>query len=544
MMYDTILARSFSRHDQKKLGCGAFVGCLIIAFSVCTVFKPYLGPIPVLNLQLLRVGSVKMLMTEERRNPPVMTEEISNPPLMKEISNPPVMNPPVMMTKEISSPPPMTEEISNPSVMTEEVRNPPLMTKATSSAHQMDIPTKQVKLVCNFSAPRSDVCEMTGDIRIQGNSSTVFVPLTDNTVTLSENSSWIIRPYARKGDRTAMDTVREFTVKTVTSSKNIIPHCTHNHSVQAIVFSTSGYAGNHFHDFTDTVIPLYLTAREFNGEVQFVVTNKNPWWIIKYQTILKKLSKYEIIDIDKAVGVHCFPSMIVGLKQHKEFDIDPSRSPYSMKEFRKFLREAYSLKRETTIKLRDEKIVVPLPVHKTPATMGSGEVKRPRLLIISRKRTRSFTNEREIVKMAERLGFDVIMTEANSKVAPFAQLVNSCDVMMGVHGAGLTNIVFLPEKAVFIQIVPLGKMEWLANTDFGQPAKDMNLNYIEYKIGEKESSLSEQYPRDHQVFRDPNAIIKQGWLAFRAVYLDKQNVKLDVRRFRGTLIEAKKLLHL
>ncbi|KAI7984949.1 Alpha-1,3-arabinosyltransferase XAT3 [Camellia lanceoleosa] len=82
-------------------------------------------------------------------------------------------------------------------------------------------------------------------------------------------------------------------------------------------------------------------------------------------------------------------------------------------------------------------------------------------------------------------------------------------------------------------------MEWLANTDFGQPAKDMNLNYIEYKIGEKDSSLREQYPRDHQVFRDPNAIIKQGWLAFRAVYLDKQDVKLDVRRFRGTLIEAK-----
>lgn len=51
--YDSILARSFSRHEQKKLGCGAFFGCFIIALCICTIFKPYLGPLPVGKYQVV-----------------------------------------------------------------------------------------------------------------------------------------------------------------------------------------------------------------------------------------------------------------------------------------------------------------------------------------------------------------------------------------------------------------------------------------------------------------------------------------------------------
>lgn len=39
---------AFSSHDKKRLGyCGGFYGCLIIALGICTVFKPYLDPLPV-----------------------------------------------------------------------------------------------------------------------------------------------------------------------------------------------------------------------------------------------------------------------------------------------------------------------------------------------------------------------------------------------------------------------------------------------------------------------------------------------------------------
>lgn len=119
-------------------------------------------------------------------------------------------------------------------------------------------------------------------------------------------------------------------------------------------FSLGGYAGNNFHDYTDIVIPLYLTSRQFDGEVKFLITDRNPWWINKFQNVLRTLSRYELIDIDKEENVHCFTTVTVGLKRYpKELSIDPSKSPYSMKDFRQFLRSAYSLKKDTAIKMKD-----------------------------------------------------------------------------------------------------------------------------------------------------------------------------------------------
>ena len=67
-----------------------------------------------------------------------------------------------------------------------------------------------------------------------------------------------------------MGSVTNLTVKKVHISQQI-PICTRNYSVPAVVFSTKGYAGNHFHDFTDVLIPLFQTLRHFKGEVQFLI---------------------------------------------------------------------------------------------------------------------------------------------------------------------------------------------------------------------------------------------------------------------------------
>jgi protein O-mannose beta-1,4-N-acetylglucosaminyltransferase len=375
---------------------------------------------------------------------------------------------------------------------------------------------------------RSDFCEIKGDIRIDGKSSTVFIVSSETDILTAENTSWSIRPYARKGDQAAMGAVREWTVKLVTGASDI-PQCTQNHSVPAILFSAGGYAGNHFHAFTDVILPLFLTSRPYNGEVQFLITNGRPAWISKFETIMKALSRYQLISIDKSQDIHCYDSMTVGLKRrtNKELSIDPdpSSSPYSMKDFRKFLRSSYSLKKTRATKIRN------------------GSKKRPRLLIISRKRSRAFTNVGEIVTMAKRLGYRVVVAEPDADVSGFAQIINSCDVVMGVHGAGLTNIVFLPENAVLVQVIPFGGTEWLSRTYFEEPAKGMNIRYLDYKIRLEESTLIQQYPADHVVLRDPSAIWKQGWSAVESIYLRQQNVTLNVNRFRPTLVKALDLLH-
>ncbi|KAJ6970051.1 alpha-1,3-arabinosyltransferase XAT3-like [Populus alba x Populus x berolinensis] len=384
---------------------------------------------------------------------------------------------------------------------------------------------EKIELRCNIMG-RSEFCEIKGDIRIDGSSSTAFIVSSETDILTAENTSWIIRPYARKEALEEKDFARKWSVKLVTDRPDIA-RCTRNHSVPAILFSVGGYSGNFFHAFTDILVPLYSTAQPFNREVQFLITNRKPRWIAKFKTLLEALSGYEIIDIDDRHDIHCFQSLTIGLKgrNNKELSIDSSTSPYSMKEFRQFLRSSYSLKKITAAKIRE------------------GDKRKPRLLIIPRKRSRAFTNVGEIAKLAESLSYQVIVAEPGSDVLGFAKIINSCDVVMGVHGAGLTNMVFLPENAILIQVVPFGRAEWTSRVSFEDPAKDMKIRYLGYKIKVEESTLMQQYPDDHVVLRDPSAIWKQGWLAFRSIYLDKQNVTLDVNRFRPTLVKALELLH-
>lgn len=150
---------------------------------------------------------------------------------------------------------------------------------------------------------------------------------------------------------------------------------------------------------------------------------------------------------------------------------------------------------------------------------------------------------KDVVHAAQDIGFEVVVAEMNANLTQVSRLVNSCDVMMGVHGAGITNMLFLPENGVLIQVVPIGNMDWIANTYFGVPSATMGLKYLEYKINKMESTLIEKYSLNHQVFMDPISIQKKGWDPYKSIYLDKQNVMLNVTRFKDTLSKALELLH-
>ncbi|XP_024173329.1 beta-1,2-xylosyltransferase XYXT1 isoform X1 [Rosa chinensis] len=527
MMYDSILARSFSRHEQKKLGYGAFLCCLLIALCFCTVLKPSLNPLPPLNLQRSLGVRNKILALMESNKESNSSEHVIKTKVDRIIKTEEFKNASLIHEDEVED---SKQEQKNESI-TDSVTTSPISSSGDDDDQEtkiVEVVTKSVEpIICNVKQPRTEYCEVNGDARVDGKSSSVIVASSQLEMSSASNSSWTIRTYARKEDPTAMSHARKWFVRPASTDDQEFPQCSRNHNVPAILFSSGGYTGNHFHDFTDVVIPLFITSRKYKGEVQFLVTDIRPFWIEKFKAVLKGLSNYQFIDIDKEQVVHCFPSITVGLIRHgKELSInDPSKYSLSMKDFRKFLRTTYSLKKVNAIRVKD------------------GQRKKPRLLIIPRKRTRSFTNTVEIMRMAKRLGYKVSVAEASMDVAKFAELVNSCDVLMGVHGAGLTNILFLPENAVFIQILPVGGFEWLAATDFGEPSQDMNLKYLEYKISNEESTLIQQYPLDHAVFTDPYSIGKQGWEAFKSIFLDKQNVKLNVNRFKPTLLKALELLH-
>ncbi|CAL4964869.1 unnamed protein product [Urochloa decumbens] len=429
---------------------------------------------------------------------------------------------PAVLPAPVQQIPPTTKEVK--AVADRQIPAVPEVKQADSAT-----PAREWKPLCDLTSNRRiDWCELDGDVRVLGanGSVTLVAPPGADERTFREES-WRIKPYPRKADPNAMHKIRVLTVQSVSSGEP--PACTERHDVPALVFSDRGYSGNYFHAYTDVILPLFLTARQYAGEVMLLVTDFQMWWIGKYLPVFKSISNYEPVDLDNDPRVRCFRHVQVGLTNHDDFSIDPRRAPngYSMLDFTKFMRATYGLPRD----------VAWPAVTAGAATNATASSSKPRLLLIARARTRRFVNTEEIVRGAEKVGFEVAVSEGEHEVAPFAELANTCDAIMGVHGAGLTNMVFLPTGGVVIQVVPLGGLEFVASY-FRGPSRDMGHRYLEYRITPEESTLIDQFPRDHVIFTDPEGVKSKGWESLKGAYLDKQDVRLDMKRFRPTLKKA------
>ncbi|XP_048561302.1 beta-1,2-xylosyltransferase XYXT1-like [Triticum urartu] len=388
-------------------------------------------------------------------------------------------------------------------------------------------PLDNGKVVCTTEGPFSDTCDVFGDVRTNGTAHTVtLVPATQ-----TESREWKIQPYARR----TMSGISEVTVTQLdsTSAEYPAPACTVTHNIPGIVFALGGLTGNYFHDFSDALVPLFIASRRYGGEVQLLASNIQPWWLGKYEAVVRRLSKYDVVDLDHDDQIRCFPSVTVGLRMHKEFDIVPELvpggTPLSMVDFTAFLRETYSLPR-----------VAPVSLMKGISPPEDQEKRKPRLMLLHRGHYRKFVNVPEIVKAAENAGFEVAIADPrfDVQVEELARSVNSFDVLLGVHGAGLTNAVFMPTGAVVIQVVPYGNLERMAKVDFGDPVADMGLRYLEYSITSEESTLLEMLGPDHPVIKDPESVHRSGWDKVAEYYLGKQDVRVDVERFAPTLALA------
>ncbi|CAN6978161.1 unnamed protein product [Brassica rapa subsp. trilocularis] len=167
---------------------------------------------------------------------------------------------------------------------------------------------------------------------------------------------------------------------------------------------------------------------------------------------------------------------------------------------------------------------------------------KPKLVIMSRNGSRVLLNENLLVKLAEEIGFfvEVLRPDKTTELAKIYRSLNSSDVMIGVHGAAMTHFFFLKPRTVFIQIIPLGT-EWAAETYYGEPAKKLRLKYMGYKIKPRESSLYGDYGEDDPIIKDPKSFTKKGWDYTKKIYLERQNVTLDLKRFMKPLSRAYKL---
>ncbi|XP_062208313.1 beta-1,2-xylosyltransferase XYXT1-like [Phragmites australis] len=377
--------------------------------------------------------------------------------------------------------------------------------------------TDKGKVVCETEGRFSESCEIDGDVRTNGTAlSVVIVPTR-----WSEHREWRINPYSRRR-------VTSFKKVTVTQLQDqaAAPPCTVTYNMPAVLLALGGNTGNYWHDHSDVLIPLFVASRRYDGEVQFLVHNmqERPQWLGKYKALLQRLSKYDAVDLDGDAHVRCFPHITVGLRMDKEFSIDPELAPgrLSMADFTRFQRETYALPRHAAVSLTRE------------------PDKKPRLLLIHRGHNRKFVNEQEIVQAAEAAGFEAVAMElrGDKDIGDQARVVNSFDALLGVHGAGLTNAVFLPPGAVLIQVIPYGKMEFISRSEFSEPVADMGLKYLDYSVTVEESTLLEMLGPDHPAIRDPESIHRSGWLQVFDFYLNKQDVRINVTSFAPTLAQA------
>lgn len=377
-------------------------------------------------------------------------------------------------------------------------------------AGEDQVKLKATGFACN-RAVYSVHCVANQPVRIDTRTMTVYVP-SDQPV-----QETVIKPYARQEDHNLLKIV---TPVKILHGNTTPPVCQYNYEIPAVIFSSSGFVGNVFHEINEIIIPLYITTKNFQSRVLFVLEDYKPSFLSKYSKVISRLSSYEVMNPAANQSVHCFPGGVVGLKFHGHLSLNTSDVPkgHLMHDLRQFLRKAYNLK-----------------------FSHASQIKRPTLMLLSRRSSRRFLNEDEMVAMMEDLGFRVIVV-ARAKVVSnlniFANLINSCNVFVAAHGAGLTNELFLPDGAVMVQVDLLG-LEWAGATYYGNPARAMGVHYLRYKVEPEESSLLKVFGRNHTVITDPRSVHDP---LGKEAYLNGQNVRIDLARFRETLVEALSLV--
>ncbi|KMZ69037.1 Glycosyltransferase [Zostera marina] len=395
------------------------------------------------------------------------------------------------------------------------------------------------------SSSKYDICFMKGDVRTRSSSSSII--LYDESRDPCSPSAVVdrIRPYPRKWEVEIMETVEKINLVSASSrgalegESNRKKHhrCDVRHSVPAVVFYTGGYTGNLYHEFNDGIVPLYITTQQYNKQVVLVVVQYKRWWFSRYSNILSQLSDYPPIDFTGDKRTHCFPEVIIGVRVHDELSVDSSKmeNNKTILDFRHLIGEAFACAScDQTFKSHT---TLPTGINKIHTAY------RPRLVIISRQiGSRVIVNEEDLISLCNKLGFEVeiVSPAPNTNLISMYQVMNNTDVMVGVHGAALTHFLFLRPSSAFIQIVPLGN-DWVSESCFGKAARKMGLKYISYPIDVEESSLCREYGENNPVVREPQKIAaERGWSVIKEVYLNGQNVSLDLQRFAMPLMEARR----
>lgn len=106
--------------------------------------------------------------------------------------------------------------------------------------------------------------------------------------------------------------------------------------------------------------------------------------------------------------------------------------------------------------------------------LGTDEASRrpSRRILLLRRATRRLLNLQELQPLIDRLGLEPTYLEGMSFKGQLA-LFSEAQLVVGIHGAGLSNIAFMPDEAGVVEILP----SWYRVEFFSRLARDAGLRF-------------------------------------------------------------------
>ena len=208
-----------------------------------------------------------------------------------------------------------------------------------------------------------------------------------------------------------------------------------------------------FHFFIDVMPRLYVLSFFKNESITIIINHDIPdlqWQILKTFNVSYRNFKF------------------IKIKKYQKFKI----SNYVFPSFSSLNNNGYL----------DENTLTFINELTRQAFGAELNINKNRRIYISRKYAdkRKLTNETEVQKMLVNLGFEIVYAEhLNYKMQ--IELFGSSNFIIGVHGAGLTNMIFCSKNTKIIEIHCHNNV----NTHYCFMAKSCKIDYT-YIIGSKE----------------------------------------------------------
>jgi hypothetical protein len=115
---------------------------------------------------------------------------------------------------------------------------------------------------------------------------------------------------------------------------------------------------------------------------------------------------------------------------------------------------------------------------------------KPVACLITRHNKRIILNEPEVVVATSQVGFETRVLDYD-RMTVEEQLLSTreCDVLIGIHGSGMLNEIFMRKDTYAVQIVPYGLPGKGIELGYGDFARNSELKYRQFDVKGKENSV-------------------------------------------------------